>query len=124
MWRLQETYTQIPENNLMEKWRKGGNIYLGNQINPERKLTEIKTRTKDSSNFDQIIKGMSWNRAIIKDGKTTYKQYFKLMPTCIDWECLGTGCWGGYLDRRGMRWRENGENCITRSFVICTLHQV
>jgi hypothetical protein len=28
------------------------------------------------------------------------------------------------LDRREMRCRENGENCITRSFVICTLHQV
>jgi hypothetical protein len=26
-----------------------------------------------------------------------------------------------YLDRRGMMWRENGENFITRSFVICIL---
>jgi hypothetical protein len=26
--------------------------------------------------------------------------------------------------RRGMRWRENGENRITRSFVTCTLRQV
>jgi hypothetical protein len=25
---------------------------------------------------------------------------------------------------KGMRWLENGENCITRSFVICTLRQV
>jgi hypothetical protein len=23
-----------------------------------------------------------------------------------------------------VRWRKNGENCITRSFVICTLRQV
>jgi hypothetical protein len=31
--------------------------------------------------------------------------------------CLRTGCWGGYLDRREMKWWEGGENCITRSFV-------
>jgi hypothetical protein len=27
-------------------------------------------------------------------------------------------------DQRGMKWREGGENCIMRSFVICTLRQV
>jgi hypothetical protein len=27
----------------------------------------------------------------------------------IDWGCLITGCRGGYLDRRGMRWRNSGE---------------
>jgi hypothetical protein len=42
----------------------------------------------------------------------------------IDWRCVRTGCWGGCLDRIGMRWRESGENVITRSFVICTLRQV
>jgi hypothetical protein len=31
----------------------------------------------------------------------------------IDWRCLRTGCWGEYLDRREMKWREIGENCIT-----------
>jgi hypothetical protein len=29
-----------------------------------------------------------------------------------------------FLGRRGMRWRENGESCIMRSFMICTLRQV
>jgi hypothetical protein len=28
------------------------------------------------------------------------------------------------LGRRGMRYWENGENCITRSFVICALRPV
>jgi hypothetical protein len=33
-------------------------------------------------------------------------------------------CWGEYLDRRGMKCWEVGENCLTCSFVICTLRQV
>jgi hypothetical protein len=28
------------------------------------------------------------------------------------------------LDQKEMKWQESGENFITRSFVICTLHQV
>jgi hypothetical protein len=35
--------------------------------------------------------------------------------------CLRTGCWGEYLDLRGT---EAGENCIMRSFVIFTVHQI
>jgi hypothetical protein len=42
----------------------------------------------------------------------------------IGWQCLKTGCWGGYSDQRGMKCRENGENCITKRFMICTLRQV
>jgi predicted NBD/HSP70 family sugar kinase len=42
----------------------------------------------------------------------------------IDWACLRTGCWENYLHKRGMEWREGGENHITRSCVICTLHQI
>jgi hypothetical protein len=42
----------------------------------------------------------------------------------IDWDYLGTGCRGGYLDPRKMKWREIGENYILRSFTTCTLHQV
>jgi hypothetical protein len=38
--------------------------------------------------------------------------------------CLRTGCWGEYLDQRGIERREGGESCITRSFIICTLRQV
>jgi hypothetical protein len=37
---------------------------------------------------------------------------------------LKTGCWEKYLDRREMKWQEDGENCIMRSFVTCTLLQV
>jgi hypothetical protein len=36
----------------------------------------------------------------------------------------GTGCWGEYLDRREIKWREVGENCIMRSFITCTFRQV
>jgi hypothetical protein len=42
----------------------------------------------------------------------------------VDWECLRTGCWGEYLDRREMKWQEVGENYIMRSFITCTLLQV
>jgi hypothetical protein len=54
---------------------------------------------------------------------------FRLLPyiffntrNCVPWFY---GPWRFItFDRRGMRWLENGENCITRSFVICTLRQV
>jgi hypothetical protein len=35
-----------------------------------------------------------------------------------------TECSGEYLDRREKKWREVGENCITRSIMTCTLRQV
>jgi hypothetical protein len=60
--------------------------------------------------------------------------YTYLWPLCASiykgfhifhiWGCLRTECWGEYLDQRGMEWREGRENCITRSFIICTLRQV
>jgi len=37
---------------------------------------------------------------------------------------LRTECWGEYLDLRGRKWWEAGENCIRRSFIICALHQI
>jgi len=30
---------------------------------------------------------------------------------------------GEYLDLRGRKWREAGEDCIMRGFVFCTLHR-
>jgi hypothetical protein len=32
--------------------------------------------------------------------------------------------WGEHWDLRGRRWRETGEDCIVRSFITCTLHQI
>jgi len=32
---------------------------------------------------------------------------------------MTTGCWGEYLDPRGRKWQEAGEDCIP-----CTLHQI
>jgi hypothetical protein len=29
-----------------------------------------------------------------------------------------------YLNRRGRKWREAGEDCIMRSFITYTLHQI
>jgi hypothetical protein len=40
-----------------------------------------------------------------------------------DWGCLKTGCWGEYLDWRGIKWQEIGGNCLTRGFITCTLWQ-
>jgi hypothetical protein len=41
-----------------------------------------------------------------------------------DWGCLRTGCSGEYMDLRGMQWQKVGENCIMRSFMVRTLHQI
>jgi hypothetical protein len=38
-----------------------------------------------------------------------------------DWGCLRTGCWGQYSELRGMKWQGAGENCMTRSCMVCTL---
>jgi hypothetical protein len=35
-----------------------------------------------------------------------------------------TEYWGEYMHLRGRKWRETGEDCIMRSFITCTLHQV
>jgi len=40
------------------------------------------------------------------------------------WGCLISGCWGESLDLRGRKWKENGENWIMRSFIICTLQHI
>jgi hypothetical protein len=42
----------------------------------------------------------------------------------IDWECLGTRCWGEYLDLSERKCQEVGEYCVIKSSIICTLHQV
>jgi hypothetical protein len=41
-----------------------------------------------------------------------------------DLGCLRTGCLGEYLDLRGMKWQQGGENCIIRSSIFCNLHQI
>jgi hypothetical protein len=45
----------------------------------------------------------------------------KFISGFIDLRCLRTGCWEEYLDQRGIKWQEAGENCIMRSFITCTL---
>jgi hypothetical protein len=42
----------------------------------------------------------------------------------IDWRCLRIGCGGRYLGLRGMRQRGISEDYITKSFMICTAHQI
>jgi hypothetical protein len=34
------------------------------------------------------------------------------------------GVWEEYLDLRGRKWWEAGEDCIMRSFITCTLHHI
>jgi hypothetical protein len=33
-------------------------------------------------------------------------------------------CWGEYLDLRGRKWQDSVENCIIRSFIICSIHKL
>ena len=42
----------------------------------------------------------------------------------IDWGCWGIGCWGECFGLRGTRLQGSGENCIMRSLMICTPHQI
>jgi len=59
------------------------------------------------------------------------------LPCCVEWVwnlvshtkrttdwCLTTGWWWEYLDLRGKKWREDGEDCIMRSFITCTIHKI
>jgi len=38
----------------------------------------------------------------------------------IGWGCLRIGRWERCEGFKGMNWQENGENCIMRSFMMCT----
>jgi hypothetical protein len=38
----------------------------------------------------------------------------------VDWGCFKKGCWGRYLDRRGMRWLDNGEIVTSIFPLMCT----
>jgi len=53
----------------------------------------------------------------------------EIMYGCETWsltlkEKIDCECCGGHLDFRGRTWRETGEDCIMRSFITCTLHQI
>jgi hypothetical protein len=38
---------------------------------------------------------------------------------------VGESRYGGkYLELRGMKWQEGGENCVMRGFIICALNRV
>ena len=39
----------------------------------------------------------------------------------VGWGCSRTGRWGRYLDAKGTRLQESGEDYTTRSFMLCTL---
>jgi hypothetical protein len=41
-----------------------------------------------------------------------------------DWRYLRIGCRGKYLDLRGSKEQENGEDCIIRNFISCTPGQI
>jgi len=34
------------------------------------------------------------------------------------------GSWGDYMEVRGSKWRETGEDCVLRSIITCTLRQI
>jgi hypothetical protein len=43
----------------------------------------------------------------------------RLIHQYIHWGCLSTGYWGEYMDLRGRKWQEAGEDCKIRSFITC-----
>jgi hypothetical protein len=53
----------------------------------------------------------------------THTQYFcflKIPFNICNIQINHFGCWGEYLDPRVMKWREDGEDCIMKSFITCT----
>jgi len=60
-------------------------------------------------NFTRFCVSVTWSLTLRED---------------IDWLSSRTGCWGEYLNLRGRKWQQTGENQIMRSFIICIFHQI
>jgi hypothetical protein len=110
-------------------------IYLGTTVKNQNLIQkEIKRRFNSGNASYHSVQNLLSFRLLSKKLKIRiYKTIIlpEVLYGCETWSLAlreehrlrRTGCWE-YWDRRGLKWAEGGENCITRNFVTCTLHQV
>jgi hypothetical protein len=122
-----------PEPFLTRWWREKFQAPAGNRTqnfdHPARSLVAIPTELsrlvviKTAYQFIAyfiVLYTFRYNRVRLVGMKLGISYWGK----SIGWGCLRTECWGEYLDLRGRKWREAGEDCILKTFIICTLHQI
>jgi hypothetical protein len=89
---------------------------------------EHRMRVKNAVFWDvapcrSCVNARSTRRHIPEDG-IVHSHRRENLKSNIDWWCLRTGCWGEYLNRWEMKWRETGESRVIRTFTTCTILQV
>jgi len=112
--------------------------YLGTTVaNHSCIHKEIKSRLNFGNAFVHSVQSLFSSSLLSKNLKIKiYRTIFlpvfymavKLGLSCwrrnIDWWCFRTGCWTEHLDLRWRKWQEAREDCIMRSIMTCTLHQI
>jgi len=102
-----------------------GNADLKNRINNHKLV--LRQNWNDISIQGTVNTCTLQGRKLLRS-QYDFTSYLKLVlwhyGKKTDWGCLRTGCWGENLELGGRRKQTAEEDCIMRSFIICTLYQM